>query len=854
MHYSRAVQSAVVILAGPKSWCATTALLVTERVYCGQQGHASVVFPIDGAIASHARCLNCPDSGTPCSMETRTESDTGATPDNRSTDMDVIEHTHTPSSSARTVPIYHPPYRTDKPDLPHWTKTIPRTDHNALFLEFDWASTALGPLSKWSTALRCYANMVFADSRGVCLYWGPDAIAFYNAPFAVFSGSAHPKLMGNPFNHGFPELVDSVLPLFELARQTGEAIDLKDLLLHTERHGYLEETYFAGQFMPVRDESGAVAGLYNTVVESTDVVLTERRRKVTEHVANMESYPVEKTLSEFIRALELNPKDIPAALFYAYDGMDVEGRDTLTRCGSIGFPDLHDAAPRTAHLQTSQTGVIPLFRRARAAGGLYVLDDSNCDMRLFNGVKWSGYGEPSKSIVVCPLEISGNLLGFFLVGTNPRRRYDYSTENSITDVTARLKLKWAESVSKAQAREREEMLERLVNDGESRLRHMARSAPVGMCQVGLDSKIAWANDQFYDITGHDRSKPDMADFQAVLAPEEQPKHDELIANLLHGDLHAVREFRLKREWKPPVQQEEDGEPYSAWMLATNLPLIESGKVKLLMLYVTDISHQKWAESVQSRNATNARQAKQRQEAFLDVTSHEMRNPLTAITQLADGIAKSVQRSKTEDSSAKAWKDLVEQNAAAADTILACAAHQRRVIDDVLILSRLDSQMLSIVPVTAKTERVVQDTIKMFDGEVAMNDIEITAVKATEPKSLHKINHILLDTSRLAQILINLISNAIKFTSTQEVRRIVVTYGIQPTKPPDFRTKYGEITWVSPTAAEHDNVALPTLKTGEDRLYAYFLVRDTGPGIDQEGIARLFQRFSQATPKVTLSVS
>lgn len=49
---------------------------------------------------------------------------------------------------------------------PWWTDAIPRTAHNSLFLDCDFASTSLGPMSTWGQALRLYASMIFADSRG----------------------------------------------------------------------------------------------------------------------------------------------------------------------------------------------------------------------------------------------------------------------------------------------------------------------------------------------------------------------------------------------------------------------------------------------------------------------------------------------------------------------------------------------------------------------------------------------------------------------------------------------------------------------------------------------------------------
>lgn len=55
--------------------------------------------------------------------------------------------------------------------------------------------------------------------------------------------------------------------------------------------------------------------------------------------------------------------------------------------------------------------------------------------------------------------------------------------------------------------------------------------------------------------------------------------------------------------------------------------MKNGEVNSLLGYVTDISRQKWAENVQSRNAALATDARRRQEEFLDITSHELRNPL-----------------------------------------------------------------------------------------------------------------------------------------------------------------------------------------------------------------------------------
>lgn len=112
-----------------------------------------------------------------------------------------------------------------------WTDCIPKTEHNALFLDYDFATNPLGPKSEWSPVLRAYVTMIFADSRGACLYWGPDRIAIYNEGFAVSCEGAHPFLMGHGFAEAFPELSANIDPVFQHASTTGQAVNVDNIQL-----------------------------------------------------------------------------------------------------------------------------------------------------------------------------------------------------------------------------------------------------------------------------------------------------------------------------------------------------------------------------------------------------------------------------------------------------------------------------------------------------------------------------------------------------------------------------------------------------------------------------------------------
>lgn len=75
----------------------------------------------------------------------------------------------------------------------------------------------------------------------------------------------------------------------------------------------------------------------------------------------------------------------------------------------------------------------------------------------------------------------------------------------------------------------------------------------------------------------------------------------------------------------------------------------------------------------------------------------MRNPLSAIVHCADDIARVIDSLKLTDVPAKVLESLNE-NVQSANIILQCANHQKRIIDNILTLSKLDSMLLSITPV------------------------------------------------------------------------------------------------------------------------------------------------------------
>jgi signal transduction histidine kinase len=147
-------------------------------------------------------------------------------------------------------------------------------------------------------------------------------------------------------------------------------------------------------------------------------------------------------------------------------------------------------------------------------------------------------------------------------------------------------------------------------------------------------------------------------------------------------------------------------------------------------------------------------------SFIDMTSHELRNPLSAVVQCAESVITTLQCFPNQSSPTVPtqvdWGNFQEDihtSIEALQTIVSCSLHQKRVIDDVLTLSKLDSNLILITPIRVQPTVVVSDAMKMFLVECQQMDIQLEFV---EDKSINELEWVLLDPSRLLQVLINLL--------------------------------------------------------------------------------------------------
>ncbi|PMD30512.1 hypothetical protein L207DRAFT_573370 [Hyaloscypha variabilis F] len=739
---------------------------------------------------------------------------------------------------ATAIPVSIAPPLTANPlQVDNWVDYIPTTDHVEFFKSREWGKTPVGELKTWGFALKLHVFMVLADSRAACLYWGPEKVAIYNSGFVPLAAKTHPNLMGSPFYVGFPEIWDLIRPVFDGAERDGVSHDVKEMPMTVERLGYPEETYFTGNFTPVRGDTGKVEGFYNAVYEITKLKIGERRREM---IAAMEipTLSDQRRLKELIMPpFEKNPADVPMALLYKLDDEISPGKEVCVLRGRIGIPDGHRLAQEFTDFE-SDAGVMPLLRKANRKILTVPVDEK------FDGIEWQGSGAACKYVSIIPLLITGVLRGFLVVGANPMRPVDEDYNEYINDLSSKVSSCAVAITSADEIRNRTASLEKQLADRTRRITMMAQHAVIGMSYLLEDGRIAWANDQYYEITKHpreDESHFKLSFFDRIL-DEDRAQAIEVWNHVIQHRTHLSVELRLKQNFIPP-----SGDPEPAIVRCHYFWVEDAGLANGVMINTTDVSAFKWAMSSEVRRADEANEAKRQQEEFIDFISHELRNPLSAIFQLAETIISSNPTVEEMEASSAELSQVIKQNIDHADTILMCAKHQKRIVDDVLTLSKLEYTMLAVAPVPVQLPVLVQKWMKMWESQLSSSDIKID-VQALPFMKTHGIDWILCDELRIQQIFINLFTNAIKFTKSERKREIRVEYGAVTMDP---ESSFSDtIQWAPNQKDVKDLTLSPEWGFGQ-QLYLTFAITDTGIGMSEEEIKRLFGRFEQASAKTSI---
>ncbi|WP_312520028.1 PAS domain-containing protein, partial [Massilia sp.] len=153
-------------------------------------------------------------------------------------------------------------------------------DMGALLRAFDWGATPLGSLDTWPQSLRTAVSILLGAQHPMYVAWGPQLHLLYNDGYRQLLGAraAHPeRILGQPFHIVWAEAWEQVRPALDNALR-GIPTYAEDRAFTVERNGYPETMYATFSSSPIRDESGAVAGVLCVCSETTAKVVSQRER------------------------------------------------------------------------------------------------------------------------------------------------------------------------------------------------------------------------------------------------------------------------------------------------------------------------------------------------------------------------------------------------------------------------------------------------------------------------------------------------------------------------------------------------------------------------------------------------
>ncbi len=132
----------------------------------------------------------------------------------------------------------------------------------------DWSTTQLGPIDAWPQSLKTAVQTALDCGFPMMVLWGPQLLQIYNDGYRDLMGGKHPAGLGQATHVCWPEVWHLTAPIYERVWQ-GETITLEDTPYPITRHGVLQEACFTRCYSPLRDETGAVAGVLVTMCETT---------------------------------------------------------------------------------------------------------------------------------------------------------------------------------------------------------------------------------------------------------------------------------------------------------------------------------------------------------------------------------------------------------------------------------------------------------------------------------------------------------------------------------------------------------------------------------------------------------
>jgi len=268
-----------------------------------------------------------------------------------------------------------------------------------------------------------------------------------------------------------------------------------------------------------------------------------------------------------------------------------------------------------------------------------------------------------------------------------------------------------------------------------RLAELIEAVPVWVANIGTDMVYRFVNEEFARGVGLTKAEIRGKTPMDIVGPKAWKKLQPLMTRTLMGET---------------VTFEADIKLYSGQSLQAIITYIPdrqpSGEIMGLYAFIQDISEQKQRQNHLHLAMQAAEQANHAKSRFLASMSHELRTPLNAIIGFAEMISLQISNPADEEKQCEYARD-----------ILSSAHHLLSMVDDILDLSAIEDGKVSIDKQPIDLAEILEDCVKVVGARVAGNDLELQTHVPSPPPELHA------DERALRQVVLNLLTNAVKYT-------------------------------------------------------------------------------------------
>jgi two-component system sensor histidine kinase/response regulator len=281
--------------------------------------------------------------------------------------------------------------------------------------------------------------------------------------------------------------------------------------------------------------------------------------------------------------------------------------------------------------------------------------------------------------------------------------------------------------------------EAALRESEERFRGPFENAAVGIAHVDAQGNILRVNQKLYDIVGYPNAELIGKTIPEVTHPDDLAANLALFSPLMQGELPS---FAMEKRFF-----RKDGSIVWTY-LTVSLQRDTAGQPAYCIAIVQDITDRKELEGELRQAKESAEAANRSKDEFLASVSHEIRTPMNAIlgmTELA-----------LDTPLAEDQRQFLKTVKSAADNLLG-------ILNDLLDFSKIEAGKLELDPGDFSLRAALGDTLRTLAMRAHKKGLELVShVRPDVPDAL------IGDASRLRQVLLNLVGNAIKFTDDGEV--------------------------------------------------------------------------------------